>query len=395
MDTGVAVPDAPNATCTFPAGTLPWATLGMNRDDAYDPWSWKISYRVYTGNGGSLTQAGGTSEVNCTTIPGASGAVSARVGNSGGLCNITLDTPPANYLAGKGLSVNDFGVAHTDAAYVLISHGISGLGAYTSAGLQKALPSSANELSNTQATGPFFASAATRDIAPEDIAHFDDLVSFVALSDLITRAQVGARAWAATVAVGYTMNSATVSAALGHAVSAGDVGTNRIDFGSGSNRARVRGFQSGLSTDIAYDTTGGATSLGVAGAGINFLSNVNSDTLRIDFSQDVFKLGIALADFGTYSVLGTTFTEQVQFRFSRGTGPGATTVTIVKSACRVDGGVATFSIDPGTDFERVEVTPLSASPPGPSQFGVADFQACGPGAGACLSALASLATACP
>ncbi|MGZ5572880.1 MAG: hypothetical protein ACXWF6_17290, partial [Usitatibacter sp.] len=122
-DSGLAEPNAASATCTSPQGTLPWATLGLTRDDAYDPWSWKISYRVYTGNGGSLTQAGGTSEVNCTTIPGASGAVSARVGNSGGLCNITLDTPPANYLAGKGLSVNDFGVAHTDAAYVLISHG--------------------------------------------------------------------------------------------------------------------------------------------------------------------------------------------------------------------------------------------------------------------------------
>jgi hypothetical protein len=396
QDTGLAAPVGASATCTFPAGTLPWNTLGMSRDDAFDPWAWKISYRVYTGNFGSLTQAAGASMVSCDTVELAPTAVTALVGNSGGLCQPTLDTPPASYLANKGLTVNDFGATRTDVAYVLVSHGASGLGAYTSAGTRKVLPASANELANTQATGPFVATASSTNLAPDDPNHFDDVLDYLSLSDLIARANVGARDWPDAPplppVVADTMNNAAVALALGvGSVSVGDLGTNSVTFGSGVDRARVRGFQAGSGTDLSFNTTGGAESLGVAGGGINLLSSANSDKLRIDFQQDVFKLGVALADFGT----SAGDTEQVQFRFSGGTGPGATTVTIVKSGCRADGGVATFSIDPGTDFERVEISPLTATPSGVTQFGLADFQVCSSSPGNCLSALATTSTACP
>jgi hypothetical protein len=395
QDNGVELPVVVNATCTFPSGTLPWNTLGMDRNDALDPWGWKISYRVYTGNAGSLTQAGGAGAVNCTTVPQPFTPVTTLFGNAGGLCQPTKDTSQASYLAGKGLSITDFGTLHTDAAYVLISHGPSGLGAYTSSGTRKSLPTSANELANTQPTGPFVAAAPSSNLAPEDANHFDDVLDYLSLSDLITRANVGARSWALAPVVGYTMNSATVSTALGHTVAVGDTGSNRIDFGSGANRARVRGFQSGAATDITFNTSGGDPSLGVAGGGVPLLSSANSDKLRIDFQQDVFKLGVALADFGTRVVSGVTVIEQVQFVFSRGTGPGATTVTVVKSACNVDGNVATFSINPGTDFERVEISPLAALPSGVTQTGLADFQVCGSAAGSCVSTLATASTACP
>jgi type II secretory pathway pseudopilin PulG len=394
QDTGLEVPVGGSATCTlpgFPAGTLPWSTLGMSRDDAFDSWGWKISYRVYTGNFGSLTQAKGASMVNCDTAETAQTAVTALDGNSGGgLCQATFDTPPASYLANKGLTINDFGTLHADAAYVLVSHGPSGLGAYTSTGTRKTLPTSANELANTQVTGPFVAAAASTGLAPDDVNHFDDVLDYVSLSDLITRANVVARDWP-DVTPGKTMNNATLAATLGHAVSVGDLGTNSITFGSGVDRARVRGFQSGSNTDISFNTTGGADSVGVAGAGNNLLSSANSDKLRIDFQLDVFKFAVALADFGTSG--GDT--ERVQFVFSRGTGPGATTKTVVKSGCRADGGVATFSIDPGTDFERVEISPLTATPSGVTQFGVADFQVCGSSPVTCVSALATPSTACP
>src|SRR5690349_8654527 len=52
---GLASP-ATGATCSSPQGTIPWKTLGARKEDAIDPWGWQISYRVYTGNAGSLTQ---------------------------------------------------------------------------------------------------------------------------------------------------------------------------------------------------------------------------------------------------------------------------------------------------------------------------------------------------
>jgi hypothetical protein len=400
QDVGLAVPAGASGTCTFPAGTLPWNTLGMSRDDAFDPWGWKISYRVYTGNFGSLTQAGGTSAVNCNTVPPSpSSSVTPLVGNVGGLCQATLDTPPGSYLtpgylANKGLTITDFGALHPDAAYVLVSHGASGLGAYTSGGTRKTLPTNVNELANTQPTGPFVAAAASTGLAPDDPNHFDDVLYYVSLSDLITRASVAARPWPLPPLAGATMSEANVAAALNLAsVAVGDLlGTNSgITFGIGTNRARVSGFQSGSGTDLSFNTTGGADSVGVAGGGPSLLTSANADKLRVDFQQDVFKLGVALADFGIS--LGAT--EQVQFVFSGGSGPTATTVTIVKAGCRADGGVATFSIDPGTNFKRVEITPLPSIPSGVSQFGLADFQACGPAAGSCVSALATPATACP
>jgi type II secretory pathway pseudopilin PulG len=394
LDTGDADPVNASATCNSPAGTVPWRTIGLPRDEAYDASGWKISYRVYTGPTG-LTQVNGASMVLCTTDPA---GTSPGVG-AGGVCQVDANgnhTKDSEFLAGKGLQVTDFATVHSDAAYVLVSHGPSGMGAYTSAGVRKSLPNNADELSNTNAAGPFVVEAASSvDIAPDAATHFDDVLAYRSLPDFMVHANLAARLWPATPLVGYTMTSATIATALGRgSVSAGDLGNNSITFGSSTDRARVRGFENGSNVDLALDTTGGAESLGVAGSGgITFLSSARNDKIRIDFNQDVNQLGVALADFGTATVGATTNVEQAQFVFSRGTS-GAPPVTVVKQGCRADNGLATFSINPGIDFERVEITPLNASPTGTTQFGVADFQACGPG-GTCLSALASAAVACP
>src|SRR6185503_11825319 len=140
VDTGDEDATGPSFTCNSPTGTLPWRAIGLAHDGQFDAWGWKISYRVYTGAGGSLTQPNGASMALCTTDHS---AASAGVG-AGGICQVAageVHTWDTDYLLGKGLTVNDFGAApRTDAAYVLISHGVSGLGAYTSAGQQKAAP---------------------------------------------------------------------------------------------------------------------------------------------------------------------------------------------------------------------------------------------------------------
>lgn len=203
LDTGDEVRNVGNSTCDHPQGTLPWKTLGMRREDAYDTWGWKISFRVYTGSAGTLTQPRGVSMVDCDPTE-TQGTTNVNANSEGGLCKTNQKTAPgqfadaaeASFLGAKGFSVNDFGTVRTGIAYVLISHGSSGHGAYTSAGVQLTAPTSASEVANTSAAGNFVAaSASASTVAPDDPAHFDDIIAYAALSDLIAKAGRGARDW--------------------------------------------------------------------------------------------------------------------------------------------------------------------------------------------------------
>src|SRR4051812_47300146 len=86
-------------TCSFPGGTLPWRTIGMRRDDAYDAWGRKLSYRVFADNGnkGSLVQPGGPSLLNCYPDAGPGGGT-----DSNGLCAATHTTSSFDVLKKKG-----------------------------------------------------------------------------------------------------------------------------------------------------------------------------------------------------------------------------------------------------------------------------------------------------
>src|SRR3954470_18073191 len=85
-------------TCSFPGGTLPWRTIGLRRDDAYDAWGRKLSYRVYSDNGskGSLVQPGGPSLVNCYPDSTVGGGTDAN-----GLCNADHTTSTYDVLKKK------------------------------------------------------------------------------------------------------------------------------------------------------------------------------------------------------------------------------------------------------------------------------------------------------
>ena len=204
LDAGDEVRASP--VCTFPQGTIPWKSLGLRREDGYDPWGWRISYRVYTGAAGSLVQDAHPDTDSCAVDAGASmvccdptqtqAASTADGTGDGGFCKKNKKTDPNNFLAGKGFSVNDFGTVKTGVAYVLISHGPSGGGGYTAASTQVALPMNANELANMSATGTFVAATASAStVSADDPAHFDDIIAYVTVSDLISKAGRGARTW--------------------------------------------------------------------------------------------------------------------------------------------------------------------------------------------------------
>jgi type II secretory pathway pseudopilin PulG len=401
-DTGAEV-QATLATCTFGEGTLPWLALGLTREASLDAWGRKISYRVYTGNRGSLTQPGGASMVDCDKVEPTPGAATSVAGSLGGLCVANPDpfqrtTTPEKFLAGKGLTVNDYGVTHNDAAYVLISHGASGFGAYTTAGARLAMPNSAKERNNTRETGPFTIDAFSgADIEAVNAQHFDDLLVYATISDLVKRAGLEARDWPDTATSSITFDSATVSAAAGTTVTSGDVGAATLDFGS----ARVSGFSGATpaATDISYDpnTSGSATGgIGVAGNFSNLISNVGNEYLHIDFSQPGGKFAVTLDNFGTYA-FGETFTEQVQFKFYLANTLVGSAIT--KSGCNADGGLASFSMTPTGPFDAVEIIPVAATgSSGGSSFSaflVSEIKACAATAATCRTGLTTGANTCP
>ena len=406
QDTGIASPNNASVNCNLPTGTLPWATIGMRRDDAFDAWGWKIFYRVYSGNGG-MTQANGASMVNCDTVQ----ALTLRQPVDGNqLCPAAHDTVDSDFIAGKGLTVTDFGTTYNGAspsggaAYVLVSPGPSGFGGYTGAGAQNpSSPSSTDEKNNLKATGPFVLEAASApDVPPSDNSHYDDILLYRTIAGLAKKANLAARDWYDDVLAGVKFDTATVQQYLG-ANRTGDLLVTSIKF----PYATVSGLNSGGSTDLAL-VTGSTPGLGAAGGGSNNLDSTGGDGIRIDLTQSARKLGVTLNSFGYTTFFGSPiWIEQAEFRFYKNgalispPSPPNPTEPITKQACRAGSVLASFTISPGADFDRVEIRSIATtqafgfSPP--SSFIVSEFATCTSTAPTCKTTLdtANPSSECP
>lgn len=406
LDTGDEAVPLPNVgTCSFPEGTVPWKTIGARREDAFDAWGWKISYRAFSGTAGvagSLTQPGGTSMVECDTADPGAGATTAVAGVQGGLCVSNADptlrsTLEASFLANKGLPLTDSGTA-TTAAYLLVSHGPTGRGAYTTAGVRTEMPMG-DELGNTAAAGPFriraFSDAGTD---PSTATHFDDRLFYRTLPDLVRRTSLAARNWpeaagppTSTTAVKF--DDPTVIAAGGSG-NTGSLGATSLAFGA----ATVSGFTGASTpTDLSYDESYGTPGIGVSDGTGNLLSYFAGKWLRIDLTDKARWFAITLFDFGTYDFFGT-YTERVELRFY----DDAVLVgsASIKRACNADGGLASFStIDPGAVFNRIEVTPIAALDASlntwDTAFLISEIKACETALTPCETTLAAPANVCP
>ena len=408
--TGAEVTATP-ATCSFDIGTIPWLTLGLTSDAGLDAWGRKISYRVYTGNKGSFTQPGGVSMVECDTVePTPQTGATGVAASAGGLCVANADpyqrtTTPEKFLFGKGLTVSDFGTTRNDVAYVLVSHGASGLGAYTTAGNQLAMPDSNDEKNNAGDPSKTFTAKAFSgaDIEVVNAQHFDDLIVYATITDLVKRIGLAARDWPDTSTASLTFDAATVAMAAGvGSVTPGDLGTPTLDFGS----ARVTGYVGTTATNISYDTnsagspTGG---LGIAGNSIfgfgsNLMSSLAGEFLRIDFDQAGAKFAVTLNEFGTYNFSGKTYIEQVQFKFYLSNTLVGSPIT--KPGCNIDGGLASFAITPSGVFDAVEIIPVAAAESGGgaplvSLFLVSEIKTCSASTANCKTGLATGANTCP
>jgi hypothetical protein len=129
-------------------GVVPWVALGINENDARDPWNGRITYRVdpALAAGAPLLMDMSKCDVSGTGSVAAGGV--CRTPTPTCIANPTTCTSPATFLANKGLDVwNGVGAAvgwatrqnnrpgGSGAAYVIISHGATGAGAYNSNGI--------------------------------------------------------------------------------------------------------------------------------------------------------------------------------------------------------------------------------------------------------------------
>ena len=155
--TGAAFPQGSSIDCGVPAvnagpGAVPWKDLGLLSSDVLDGWGRKISYRVFSGD--------------------AIGSVGKQI-----MVDDPLITPPLP----------------SDKAFVLISHGETGYGAWSASGIQTALaPVSVQEVANAGSLLTYyrrnFSGYISPPVPPTDPAFFDDLVIYMTVNKVIAAA---------------------------------------------------------------------------------------------------------------------------------------------------------------------------------------------------------------
>jgi hypothetical protein len=196
-----------NSTCFSTYGVVPWNALGLSQAQVTDEWGRMISYRVYDGTFG-LTQDKGASAVNCDTnnssVANVEPTATGLCNNVGGTRNtlrsdfITYTTFGTTPSFNKGINVTDLASTIPNVAYVLISHGPSGLGGYLSNGTRMTMPAAdAGDYANTQTSPSAFVRKAASDVnvSAGSTGHYDDTVSYLTIADLLRQASQEARDW--------------------------------------------------------------------------------------------------------------------------------------------------------------------------------------------------------
>lgn len=191
-------------TGTEQRGVVPWVTLGLSETDATDGWNHRFTYRVQLALVADKAldlswcdPAGGGDLVAGVCNPTVPPDPNACTSSSLGKC-----TPPLKYITGKGLEIHNVAGTKimdpnastpTGAAYVVISAGSSGGGAYLGSGaVSQSTTTDGTEESNNYANlelRGYYVDDSISDGTP----HFDDIVSRPALLTVVNKAALGPR----------------------------------------------------------------------------------------------------------------------------------------------------------------------------------------------------------
>ena len=381
-------------------GTVPWANLGLRPDDIVDAWGVRFSYATYTGSGGplgigngfgSVTLLGGVDMTNCDDAKAGGPDVS-------GLCKVDHSTGSAVFLdANKGLKVHEVGGApHNDVAYVVISHGPTGMGGFLVNGTQRAMPQNNDEKKNATPSNDFYIDPfSTSDTNFNTSSFFDDFVRYRSLTDLVQRIGLVARVWPiqGQVAVA-TFNQQTMNA------------TGVGSLGPGVQTVNVNGVVAGTLTAGATLGLGSLTlsdgttaqGVGIAGGGNAILSSTSSGVTNgvfgLQFPADVRYIGMSLAGFDKSIFL----VENLRLDFYDASLSPVGSAT--ESACHLTQTYSTYSVKAPANFRFVQISAQPATPVliganGPTAFLLSQVIACDNSASTCPPPMNNAKYVCP
>lgn len=384
--------------CATPDGVVPWKSLGLPRETALDGWNRQISYRVFSPTGDTgFTHDESVRMTNCNSALGA--PISPTLA-PGLLCGNGAPPPhtPAQFLSARGnmLVVEDAGATRAGNAFVLLSHGESGYGAFPDVGATARRPSpnaAGREFTNTQATGTTWIlprSPAGTD--PGAIAHFDDVVVYVTAADLVARAKLGARSWSDPLAATFDLASLTSAGAT--FPSAEDTGRHSLGLGG----FLVSASSGGVDQNIGYSVDYGTGGIGVIGGGstqgdlnsafgekLSFQLGEGSQYAKVDIAFNVFEIR-------DYSPLSE---ERAEMSFWRA-GLPLQAITIDAWDPFPEPSRCLFRLPTGLVFDRFDVAALpQTGGGGSSRFTVAAVRACDNATTPCETNLAPTTAACP
>jgi prepilin-type N-terminal cleavage/methylation domain-containing protein len=182
-------------------GVIPWRALALSESEATDGWERRFTYRVPQ----NLTANNALDLSPCD--PAGTGPLAAGFCAGSPPCASTAlasCTPPATYLANKGLQVRNVagtvvmdpaGAPPTGAAYVLISHGESGGGGWLNTGKLSTTTTTdgTEEIKNygNLALAAYYVDDSLSDVAGN--THYDDVVSRPSTLSIATKAGLGPR----------------------------------------------------------------------------------------------------------------------------------------------------------------------------------------------------------
>ncbi len=193
---------ATGCTTNEAGGVVPWRALGLSESDATDGWYRRLTYRIQP----SLA-ADSALDMSWCDPAGTGALVGTACNNACTSAALGSCTPPGTFLAAKGLQVKNVagtvimdpsGAPSTGAAYVVVSAGSSGGGAYTGNG--QVSPSTtvdgtqeAKNYANVAYTAgaSYYVDDSISDVS--GASHFDDIVSRPALLTVINKAGLGPR----------------------------------------------------------------------------------------------------------------------------------------------------------------------------------------------------------
>ena len=188
-------------------GVVPWRTLGLSEAEATDGWDRRLTFRIDP----ALATTNGMNMSWCDPAGTEAGAGPTACTTTCTNTTLASCTPPYKFLNTRGLVIrNVAGTAltsttanattpHTGAAYVVISAGESGGGAYLNSGqLGTSTVGDGTEELKNYASLPFTSNAVTHYIDDSlsevnGTTHFDDLVSRPSLLAVINKAGLGPR----------------------------------------------------------------------------------------------------------------------------------------------------------------------------------------------------------